>query len=123
MKRLRITVEGKTYEVTVELPNEAAGSAPVASAAVSAPASSSPVSAASALTAAGPGVIVSPLGGNVVAISVKVGQAVKAGEQVATLEAMKMNTAINAPADGKVAEVLVTVGTAVQEGQGLIRIE
>ncbi|MEI8234396.1 MAG: biotin/lipoyl-containing protein [Verrucomicrobiota bacterium] len=122
MKRLRITVEGKTYEVTVELPNEAAGSAPVASAAVSAPASS-PVSAASALTAAGPGVIVSPLGGNVVGINVKVGQEVKAGEQVATLEAMKMNTFINAPADGKVAEVLVTVGTAVQEGQGLIRIE
>ena len=122
MKRLRITVEGKTYEVTVELPNEAAGSAPVASAAVSAPASS-PVYAASALTAAGPGVIVSPLGGNVVGINVKVGQEVKAGEQVATLEAMKMNTFINAPADGKVAEVLVTVGTAVQEGQGLIRIE
>jgi biotin carboxyl carrier protein len=121
MKRLRITVEGKTYEVTVELPNEGASSAPVASAAVSA--SSSPVSAASALTAAGPGIIVSPLGGNVVGINVKVGQAVKAGEQVATLEAMKMNTFINAPADGKVAEVLVTVGTAVQEGQGLIRIE
>ena len=53
----------------------------------------------------------------------KVGQEVKAGEQVATLEAMKMNTFINAPADGKVAEILVTVGTAVQEGQGLIRIE
>ena len=122
MKRLRITVEGKTYEVTVELPNEAASSAPVGSAAVSAPASSS-VSAASALTAAGPGVIASPLGGNIVGINVKVGQEVKAGEQVAVLEAMKMNTSINAPADGKVAEVLVTVGTAVQEGQGLIRIE
>lgn len=120
-KRLRITVEGKTYEVTVELPDE--GAAPVASAAVAAPVSSaSPVSAASA-AAAGPGVITSPLGGNVVAINVQVGQAVKAGEQVATLEAMKMNTFINAPADGKVAEVLVTVGTAVQEGQPLIRIE
>ena len=123
MKRLRITVEGKTYEVTVELPNETAGAAPVASAAVSAPSSSSPVSAASALAPAGPGMIVSPLGGNVVAINVKVGQEVKAGEQVATLEAMKMNTFINAPAAGKVAEVLVTVGTAVQEGQPLIRVE
>ena len=121
MKRLRITVEGKTYEVTVELPNETTGSAPVASAGVSSPASS-PL-AASALSNAAPGVVVSPLGGNLVAINVKVGQAVKAGEQLATLEAMKMNTYINAPADGKVAEILVEVGTAVQEGQGLIRIE
>jgi biotin carboxyl carrier protein len=123
MKRLRITVEGKTYEVTVELPTETAASASVASAGVTAPAvSAAPVSTSSA-AAAGPGVVVSPLGGNLVAINVKVGQAVKAGEQLATLEAMKMNTYINAPADGKVAEILVEVGTAVQEGQGLIRIE
>lgn len=122
MKRLRITVEGKTYEVTVELPNETAA-APVASAGVSAPASSpAPVSASSA-AAAGPGVVTSPLGGNLVGINVKVGQEVKAGEQLAVLEAMKMNTYINAPADGKVAEILATVGTAVQEGQPLIRIE
>ena len=119
MKKLRISVEGKTYEVTVELPEQAA--VPVASAGVSA--APAPVSAASTAAPAGPGVIVSPLGGNVVALNVKVGQAVKAGEQVATLEAMKMNTFINAPADGKVAEIMVTVGTAVQEGQGLMRIE
>jgi len=53
---------------------------------------------------------------------VKVGQEVKEGEQVAVLEAMKMNTSINAPSSGKVAEVLVAVGAAVQEGQVLIRI-
>ncbi|MEI6561469.1 MAG: biotin/lipoyl-containing protein [Verrucomicrobiota bacterium] len=118
MKRLRITVEGKTYEVTVELPNET-----VSSAGVSAPvASASPVSA-SALSAAGPGMIVSPLGGNLVGLNVKVGDEVKEGDQVAVLEAMKMNTYINAPSAGKVAEVLVAVGTAVQEGQALVRIE
>jgi biotin carboxyl carrier protein len=121
MKRLRITVEGKTYEVTVELPNETASSAPVASAGVSA-AASSPVSA-SALSAAGPGMVVSPLGGNLVGLSVKVGDTVKEGDQVAVLEAMKMNTYINAPSAGKIAEVLVAVGTAVQEGQALVRIE
>ena len=120
MKRLRITVEGKTYEVTVELPDETS-SASVASAGVSSP-SSSPLGASS-LSNAAPGVVVSPLGGNVVAINVKVGQEVKEGEQVAVLEAMKMNTSINATASGKVVEVLVTVGTAVQEGQSLIRIE
>jgi len=122
MKRLRITVEGKTYEVTVELPNETASSAPVASAGVTAPVSSSSV-VSPAASAAGPGVVVSPLGGNLVAINVKVGQEVKAGEQVAVLEAMKMNTQINATSSGKVAEILVAVGTAVQEGQALIRIE
>ena len=121
MKRLRITVEGKTYEVTVELPDEATTSAPVASAGGSAPASS-PVSA-SALSAAGPGVVVSPLGGNVVGVNVTVGQEVKEGDQLVILEAMKMNTYINATATGKVAEVLVAVGTAVQEGQALVRIE
>ena len=122
MKRLRITVEGKTYEVTVELPNETASSAPVASAGVTAPVSSSSV-VSPAASAAGPGVVVSPLGGNLVAINVTVGQEVKAGEQVAVLEAMKMNTQINATSSGKVAEILVAVGTAVQEGQALIRIE
>ena len=121
MKRLRITVEGKTYEVTVELPNETAGSASVASAAVAAPASTSVSS--SALTAAGPGVIASPLGGNVVGVNVTVGQEVKEGDQLVILEAMKMNTYINATCAGKVAEVLVAVGTAVQEGQALVRIE
>ena len=116
MKRLIITVEGKTYEVTVELANETAGSAPVATPV------SSPVSA-SALSNAAPGVVTSPLGGNIVAISVTVGQEVKAGEQLAVLEAMKMNTSINATASGKVAEIPVTVGTAAQEGQALIRTE
>ena len=120
MKRLRITVEGKTYEVTVELPDENTA-APLASAAVTTPASS-PVSA-SVHSAAGPGVVVSPLGGNLVGINVEVGQEVKEGDQVAVLEAMKMNTYINANKTGKVVEVLVTVGTAVQEGQPLIRIE
>jgi len=122
MKRLRITVEGKTYEVTVELPNQTASSAPVASAGVSAPASSSPVSA-SALSAAGPGVVTSPLGGNVVGVHVTVGQEVKEGDLLVTLEAMKMNTYINATSAGKVAEVLAVVGTPAQEGQALVRIE
>jgi len=121
MKRLRITVEGKTYEVTVELPDETS-SAPVASAGVTDPVSASSVST-SVASAAGPGVVVSPLGGNVVGVSVTVGQEVKEGEQLVILEAMKMNTYINATSTGKVAEVLVAVGTAVQEGQALIRIE
>ena len=122
MKLLRITVEGKTYEVTVELLNESGSSPAAAPTVVSEPASVSPLSASSFLSTNDPKVVVSPLGGNLVAINVKVGQEVKEGEQVAVLEAMKMNTSINAPSSGKVAEVLVTAGTAVQEGQVLIRI-
>ena len=121
MKRLRITVEGKTYEVTVELPTETASSAPVASAGVSASASASPVSS-SALSAAGPGIIASPLGGNVVGINVKVGQEVKAGEQLATLEAMKMNTYIFAPKAGRVESIHANPGDGVEEGAVLLRL-
>jgi biotin carboxyl carrier protein len=65
----------------------------------------------------------SPLAGRVIAIVVSPGQQVKAGDHLLTLEAMKMNTVVSAPAAGKVAEILTTVGAAVDEGQVLIRIE
>ena len=115
MKHLRITIEGKTYDVTVELANKTAASTEMQAAAV--------VAAASVSAPAAPGVIPSPLGGNVIAVNVKVGDTVKAGDQVAVLEAMKMNTYINAPAAGKVAEISVKVGEAIQEGQAIMRIE
>ncbi|MEI6351185.1 MAG: biotin/lipoyl-containing protein [Verrucomicrobiota bacterium] len=118
MKRLRISVEGKTYEVTIEVPDETATPAPA-----SAPAAASPMTSTSVSTSTGaPGTVGSPLGGNVVAIGVTAGQEIAEGDQLLVLEAMKMNTYIYAPISGKVAEVLVKVGDAVQEGQALIRI-
>jgi pyruvate carboxylase len=63
------------------------------------------------------------LAGRVIAILVTLCQEVKAGDQLLTIEAMKMNTAVNAPRGGKVAEILAVVGTAVDEGQMLVRIE
>ena len=71
---------------------------------------------------AGEGEIPAPLAGTVAKILVAEGDAVKAGQVLLTLEAMKMETEINAPADGTVKGILVAVGDAVQGGQGLVAL-
>ena len=72
---------------------------------------------------AGAGEVPAPLAGTVAKILCAEGDAVKAGDVLLTLEAMKMETEINAPADGKVTKILVAVGDAVQGGQGLVALE
>ena len=64
----------------------------------------------------------SPLAGRIIAIAVQGGHAVKEGDNLLTVEAMKMNTSVNSPKAGTVAEILTTVGSAVDEGQALIRL-
>jgi biotin carboxyl carrier protein len=133
IRKLRVTVDGKPYEVTVEIPDDAAVAAaaparpaprPVASATVAPIASAPPAAAPVAPAAAsGPGDVTSPLSGRVTAISVQVGQSVAEGDSLITLEAMKMNTFVFAPRAGKVAEIKVAVGAAVDEGQILARLE
>lgn len=123
MKKLRVTVEGKTYEVLVELLDE--GTAPVATppppgrpgASTATPEPASPPRAA-----AGAGDVVSPLAGKVVTVDVKVGQALTEGTQVATIEAMKMNTYLYASHAGTVAAVLVNPGDNVEEGAPVVRL-
>ncbi|MBI5767129.1 MAG: acetyl-CoA carboxylase biotin carboxyl carrier protein subunit [Verrucomicrobia bacterium] len=132
MKKLRVTVDGKSYDVVVEILDGGAPAAPaaaVAPAAISAPVTaasvSAPVSAAPARPAAAAGNagdVTSPLAGKIVSIDVKVGQAVEEGTQVATIEAMKMNTYIYAPKSGKVTAVLVNPGAGVEEGAVLLQI-
>lgn len=121
MKKLRITVEGKTYEVEVEiLGSRIASVAPVAAAPapvaapVAAPAPKAPAAPAGAND------VVCPLAAVVVAVNVKEGQQVKAGDLLVTLEAMKMNTPVNAVADGTVASIKVSAGQSVNEGDVLI---
>jgi biotin carboxyl carrier protein len=63
------------------------------------------------------------LTGRVTAVVVSTGQAVKEGDHLITLEAMKMNTFVFAPKSGSVAEVKVVVGDAVEENQILARIQ
>jgi biotin carboxyl carrier protein len=71
---------------------------------------------------AAPGDVPSPLAGRVTAVVVAVGQEVKEGDHLLTLEAMKMNTFVFAPRSGKIAEIKTAVGAAVEEGQALVRI-
>ncbi len=133
IKRLRVTVDGHSYDVTVEVPDEtnapAAPAAPIAaptptpSAAPTAPTPIAPVAPAPSSGASGPGEVPSPLAGRVTAVVVTVGQEVKEGDHLVTLEAMKMNTFVFAPKSGKVAEIKTTVGSAVEEGQSLARID
>ncbi len=126
MKKLRVTVDGKAYDVLVEIldegdtiPRPAAHPAHVEPAHVSAP----PAAAANrAPTSAATGDVPSPLAGKVVSIDVQPGQKVEAGAQLLTLEAMKMNTYVFAPAAGTVQQILAAPGDAVSEGQVLVRM-
>ncbi len=132
MKKLRVTVEGKSYDVLVEIVGESssplpAPSAPVASVPpaptpIAAPLTSPAPTPAAAAQPATAGDIPSPLAGKVVSIDVKVGDAVTEGAQVATVEAMKMNTYIYAPKAGTVSAILASPGDGVEEGSPLIRI-
>ena len=63
-----------------------------------------------------------PIPGMITALEASVGKAVTKGDKLATLEAMKMQTNLLAPADGTVAEVLVTVNEAVEAGDLMIKL-
>ena len=132
MKKLRITVEGKVYEVEVEVLGSKASAPAAAPAAAPAPVAAAPVAPAAPApapapvaavpVAAGAGDVVCPLAATVVAVNVKEGQAVKAGDLLVTLEAMKMSTPINSDKSGTVSKIYVSAGQSVQEGQLLVAI-
>jgi biotin carboxyl carrier protein len=128
MKHLRISVEGKSYDVEVELLDEGFSSpaprVPAGSARVSAPVAA-PVTAKAAApvaSASGEGGVVSPLAAVVVSVDVAVGDTVEAGQTVVTLEAMKMNTIVSAPGGGTVTAIHVRASDAVEEGQILVTL-
>ena len=121
MKTLRITLEGKTYEVGVEVVKGSPTVSTVAAAPVqvaAAPAAAAPAPAA----AAGRISITSPMPGLVFKIVVSVGQKVTKDEQLIILEAMKMESPIYAPNAATVSAILVKEGDAVSEGQVLIQL-
>ncbi|MEG1179373.1 MAG: biotin/lipoyl-containing protein, partial [Oscillospiraceae bacterium] len=64
--------------------------------------------------------VVSPMPGNIMSVSVSVGQSVKSGELLVVLEAMKMENEIFAPADGVVKQVLVSKGSVVNTDDVLV---
>jgi biotin carboxyl carrier protein len=126
MKKLRITVDGRVFDVTVELADEAAPVVPAPRAAAPvAAAAPTPVPAAPpppATITSAPGSVCSPLAGKVVSIDVKPGATVAVGAQLVTLEAMKMNTFVYADRAGTVTAINAKPGDAVEEGAPLLTI-
>ena len=128
--KYKITLNGRTYEVEVEAGKamlldeyEAiAPSAPVA-APVAAPAAAAPVAAPAAPAVTGAGESVNaPMPGTILKVNVQNGQAVKEGDVLVVLEAMKMENEILAPKNGTVTQVLVSKGSTVDTGAPLVVI-
>ena len=123
--KYKVTLNGRTYEVEVEAGKamcvaeyEAYAPAPAApvAAPVAAPAPAAAPAAAPAPAAAAPvagEAVTAPMPGNILKVNVTVGQAVKEGEVLVILEAMKMENEIMAPKSGTVAQVLVQKGATV----------
>ena len=114
MKNYTITVNGSVYDVVVE-EGASTGAAPVAKAA---PKAAPKAAAKAAAPAGGAGSVKIEAGaaGKVFKIEASVGQAVKAGDAVVIVEAMKMEIPVVAPQDGTVASIDVAVGDAVEAG-------
>lgn len=121
MKNLRITVNGTAYDVQVE---ELGSSSAPASAPAAAPAAAPAPAAkpAAPTSAAGSVVVKAPMPGTVVNVVVSAGQAVKAGDDLVFIEAMKMETPVKAPQDGTVATVDVAKGESVDSGKVLVTL-
>lgn len=124
-KQYTVTVNGTAYEVTVEsVSGGRMASAPVARTApapVAAPApAAAPAAPKAAPAASGSGETVSsPMPGTILDVKVAAGQAVKSGDILFILEAMKMENEIFAPCDGTVSSVAVSKGAAVNPGDVL----
>ncbi len=120
MKNYRITVNGVSYDVAVEETGEGV-SAPIATSAP-APKAPAPKKAASA---GGEGAVKinSPMPGNILSVKVSAGQAVKKGDVLMVLEAMKMENEICAPQDGTVASINVASGDSVESGDVLATMD
>ena len=117
-KMLSVNVNGADYQVELENAPVAAPAAPTQAVAPAAAA----VPAAPAAPAGAGEKVNSPLPGVIVEVCVKEGQAVKAGQKVAVLEAMKMENEIPAPKDGTVTAIHVTKGDSILEGAPVVTI-
>lgn len=129
-KTIRISFEGRSYDVEVEVLNSASApavsapapvtAAPVAAAPVVAAPAPAPVAAAP--VAAGGTEVHSPMMGLVFKIKVKVGDTVAANQEVVVLEAMKMETPVYAPVAGTITAIHIKEQDSVSEGQVLLNI-
>ena len=129
MKKFNITVNGTAYEVEVEEVRAGGAAAPAAApraaAPAPAPAAAPPAPAAAPAApakAAGAGEqsVDAPMPGKIIEVKVSVGQAVKAGDTLLILEAMKMQNEIAAPANGTVKAINVSAGQSVKVRDALV---
>ena len=130
--KYKVTLNGRTYEVEVEAAEamllseyEAIAPAPAAAAPVAAPvaapAAAPAAATAPAVTGAGEAVN-APMPGTILKVNVSQGQAVKEGDVLCVLEAMKMENDITAPKDGTVTQVVTSKGASVSTGDALVVI-
>ncbi|MGN0196138.1 MAG: biotin/lipoyl-containing protein [Candidatus Cryptobacteroides sp.] len=121
-KIANVNVNGADYQVELE---NAPAAAPVQAApapVAAAPAVAATLAPAAAAPAADGEKVPSPLPGVIIEVSVKEGQAVKAGQKVAVIEAMKMENEISAPKDGTITAIHVAKGDSVLEGADIVTI-
>ena len=123
MKKFKITVNGKAYEVEVEEIGSGAAMPSVAPQVQTASPSPLPTAAPKTNTPpVGSASITAPMPGNIISVNVKVGDVVEAGDVLCILEAMKMENEIMAPKAGTVASVNVSAGASVNNGDVLVSI-
>ena len=125
----RVTLNGKVYEVEVEkgeamIKAEFDAAVPTAAPAQETASASAPAPAASvpAAPSGSASAVVAPMPGNINAVKVATGQAVKKGDVLVILEAMKMENEIVAPKDGKIGQVFVQKGATVSTGAPLVEV-
>jgi len=121
-KNASVTVNGVSYNVEFETPVAAAPAAPVAQAQPAAPTAPAPVAAAAPAPSGAGKAIISPLPGVIISVDVKEGQAVKRGQKVAVIEAMKMENEILSDCDGTVTAIHVNKGDSVLEDAKIVTI-
>ena len=130
MRNFKVTVNGISYDVSIE---EVSGFAAAPAAPVAAPApAAAPVQKAEPAPAAAPApapaapangtTVASPFPGTIVRIDVKVGDEVSEGDVICVVEAMKMENDITAPVDGRVVAINVNQGQSVASEQTLVVI-
>lgn len=126
---VRVTVDGRPYEVDIEtIESEVAQGEPVAAPAQPAAVESVAPAGRPAQPPAAPGSasareITAPMPGSILDIFVEVGDSVSAGQELCSLEAMKMKNAIRTSRDGVIATIKVAVGQSVAHGDLLFTIE
>lgn len=118
MKNYTITVNGNVYDVTVE---EGVGKISSTQANAKPATSAKPVTSKTS-TAAGAIKVNAPMPGKILKVNTSVGQAVKKGDVLMVLEAMKMENEIQAPKDGVVASLEVVAGDSVESGKLLVSL-